>query len=331
MSGVAREPVVRMYGVRARDSRGGLTGLDLGLAPGFAGVLLGEPVDGTTALVGVLQGTLPVSGGMVTVDGCDPYRCPEVRRKMAVVGEDPVLPLVGSVADLFKLGAMLRGERAGGRRGWQLLGLEELGGRDVASLDWAERRRVAFGLALDVVEPVVVVLFEPLCDAYGVTLSVVHEWIGQWVEQGSCVLVVTSRVADAAALGCDAVTLVRGRVGQGLKGVASYGERGAGAWMPFAVRSDAPRRLASELLERGIAKGIAWSGGDESPVYVVGSGAVECARGVIETALEQGINVQSIEATVPGLQQINQVGAQVFAAAYQSPVGAVRVTDGGGA
>jgi ABC-2 type transport system ATP-binding protein len=122
-------------------------------------VILGTPADGTTALLEVLAGIVPIRGGRVKIGGVAPT---EARASVAYVPLDAALPDALRVDEVCDLAGQIRGEPAttvGSRLA--PLGIEKLAGRRVRSLSHGEARAVAVALALTSKAPILLI-DEPL-------------------------------------------------------------------------------------------------------------------------------------------------------------------------
>ena len=115
-----REPILVLDRVHARDAaapkgkaRGRLDNLSLAL-PGGVHAILGSPEDGTLALAEIIGGAKKPTRGMLRILGRDPYRFAAVRARIGVLGAEPRLPPVATVADAVRVALRARGEAPAG-------------------------------------------------------------------------------------------------------------------------------------------------------------------------------------------------------------------------
>ena len=94
-------------------------------------VILGTPADGTTALLEVLAGIVPIRGGRVKIGGVAPT---EARAQVAYVPLEAALPDALRVEEVCDLAGQIRGEPPTTVASRLLpLGIEKLAGRRVRS------------------------------------------------------------------------------------------------------------------------------------------------------------------------------------------------------
>ena len=187
---------------------------------------------------------------------------------------------------------------------------------------------------MTVAKPLVVGLFEPLCDIPTMTASWMRERVASWAADGACVLIGTASLADASLLASLVVTLRRGRVGwsAGAGDPASFDTvlpSGARLPMQLLVWCDRPRELASRLWHDESVKLVSYQGASDEPVCVAGEPMQACARAITSIAAARGIEVRAVRPVIPSLQQIHDASPGVFAAAYQSPVDGAGQREGG--
>ena len=169
--------------------------------------VLGAPADGTTALLEVLAGVLPVSGGTATVAGGPPD---QARAHVAYVPLEPALPDPLRVSEVCELATRLRGEPAmTAAARLSPLGIESLADRRVRSLSPGEARAVSLAIALSS-RAKVLLIEEPLAGLDAAAPAKVLEVLRARATAGACVVVTTSSVRDATSLGDQLGMLTQG-------------------------------------------------------------------------------------------------------------------------
>ncbi len=200
-------------------SYGSVYGLDLELGAGVYHIL-GTPKDGSVAFWEVVTGRIKPNAGTVRLNGRDPARRAELRRRIAALGPQVELPPARTVTAVIGLVARAwtggPNTGAGNRKGireqaaavLESFGLTALGQRNPAALSPGEWRSVELAIALSVPQPLLVALYEPFVDTALVNRVVVKRRIRELAASGSCVIVCssTSHEVDSTA---DGVYLLR--------------------------------------------------------------------------------------------------------------------------
>jgi tungstate transport system ATP-binding protein len=162
----------------------------------------------------------PPSAGEVRWRGgvVDPARTLDVRRRIAVVFQQPLLAAM-TVADNVALGLRFRGVSAGERRArvarWlERFGIAALGDRRATTLSGGEAQRVALARAL-VLEPELLLLDEPFSglDAPA-RAALIPELAAVLREEHVTTVLVTHDRGEAQALADRVAVLIGGRLGQ---------------------------------------------------------------------------------------------------------------------
>ena len=205
------QPVIALEGVHARTAggRGRIASSVANVTLTWEGVLaiLGTPADGTTALLELLAGTIPVRAGRAVVGGLPPS---EARARVAYVPLETALPDSLRVDEVCALAGELRGEPAmtpGSRLA--PLGIEKLVNRRVRSLSPGEARAVSLAIALTSRAPVLLI-DEPLAGLDPAAPSRVVTALRARAQDGAAVIVTTASVRDATAVADQLGLLTRG-------------------------------------------------------------------------------------------------------------------------
>lgn len=205
--------------VRAHVPARGLD-VDLTVAPGEVVAVLGENGAGKSTLLQAVAGLLPareLRDARVVVDDADVTRAPARRRRVAWLGQRPLLfehlSVVGNVA----FGPRARGARAAAARGTALnalgrVGAHDLAGRAATALSGGQAQRVSIARAL-ATDPRVLLLDEPLASLdVGVAQHVRSALHDAQRARPRTTLLVTHDLLDVLVLADRAVVLEGGRV-----------------------------------------------------------------------------------------------------------------------
>jgi len=271
--------------------------------------VLGAPADGTTALLEVLAGVLPVRGGTATVAGAPPR---EARAQVAYVPLEPVLPDPLRVEEVCELASRLRGEPVlTARARLSPLGIESLADRRVRSLSPGEVRAVSLALALSSTASVLLIE-EPLAGLEPSASARVLEVLRARAAAGACVIVTTASVRDATSFADQLGVLTQGVFTHLAAAVAHVGIGGARLRVvvsataatevaPFVSALSAEAAIATVETATFAATRVL-----HAAVAVVVSGAdlLAVARAVGAAAARTGAKVEAIESAVSPLEAI---------------------------
>jgi len=273
--------------------------------------VIGRPFDGTSALLGVLDGSVRPTSGRVAVLGRAPG---ESRAQVVHVSAAAELPDPLRVAEVVELSAELRSEptgKVGERLG--LLGLAHLADRPVKSLSPGERRAVALAIALSSRAPVLL-LDEPLAALDPVAPSALVEAIRARAASAA-VVVTTASVRDATRIGDQLALLTQGAFTHLPPSLAHAGPGGARVRVVVAegVAAFTAALVAEPAVSNVDSAGFAASpreGGPPARVLVVsGSELLAVARAVASVATRTSARVESIESAVLPLDVIRAAAA----------------------
>lgn len=269
-------------------------------------VVLGTQADGTTALLEVLAGILPVRGGRATVDGLAPI---EARARLAYVSLAPALPDSLRVDEVCELAGQIRGESAMTPASRLApLGIEKLLERRVRSLSQGEARAVSLALALTSRVPVVLV-DEPLAGLDPAAPSRVVAALRARAAAGATIVVTTASVRDATALADQLGVLTRGVFTHLPPTLAHVGPAGARLRVVVAAQA-APEvspfvaALAAEPAIMSIETATFAAGHAAVAVVVGGADLLAVARAVGHAAVRTSARIEAIESAVMPLDAI---------------------------
>ncbi len=194
--------------VLSQASAGALLHAEWRFGPGTS-VVLGDDSRALSALVGVASGSETPERGRVLLDGASLEFAPAARRKVASLLAEEALPPARTVELCVTRILAARGDQRDARAVLAGFGLERWGGRRPSDLDWDERRSLALSLALGHERARAFVLYEPLATS-GVAATRVHDELERAARGGAVVLLFTTSVDSALALGGPTVWLERG-------------------------------------------------------------------------------------------------------------------------
>jgi ABC-type multidrug transport system ATPase subunit len=272
-------------------------------------VVLGTQADGTTALLEVLAGILPVRGGRVTIDGVPPI---EARTRVVYVALDAALPDALRVDEVCALAGQIRGEPAMTPASRLApLGLEKLADRRVRSLSHGEARAVSLALALTSRAPVLLV-DEPLSGLDPIAPSRLVAALRARAAAGAAVVVTTASVREATALADQLGMLTRGvftHLPPAQAHVSSAGVRlrvvvaaqAATEVAPFVAALAAEPAVASVETATFAATRVLHAA---VTVLVSGQDLLTVARAVGHAAAKTSARIESIESAVLPLDAI---------------------------
>jgi ABC-type multidrug transport system ATPase subunit len=294
--GTAKRPASRLENVTLTWEKGVLA-------------VLGTPADGTTTLLEVLAGIVPVRAGRATVGGAPPD---EGRALVAYVPLEPVLPDPLRVSEVCELATRLRGEPATTAEARLApLGIESLAERRVRSLSQAEARAVSLAIALSSKARVLLVE-EPLAALAPAACARVLEVLRARATAGACIVVSTASVRDATSFADQLGMLTQGVFTHLPPSVAHVGV--SGARLRVVVSANAATEVAPFVSALTAESAIAtvetatFAGTRvlHAAVAVIVSGGdlLAVARAVGMAAARTGANVLAIESAVSPLDAI---------------------------
>jgi ABC-2 type transport system ATP-binding protein len=205
----------------------------------------------------MMCGLTPPSRGSVDVLGFDPRHDRDVRGRVSLVPQQDALFDHLSAADVLLFAAKTHGvpnPESAASSALEMVALSDVGDKNVGQFSKGMRQRVKVAMAL-VNDPEVLILDEPLTGLDPVQRRRMIELFHRLGDQGRCVLVSSHVLDEVARLGSNVIVIARGRR------IASGDYRDLRELMddrPHRIRVvvTEPRRLASELIGRGLASGL---------------------------------------------------------------------------
>ena len=227
--------------------------------------LLGPNGAGKSTLFRMLCGLTPPSRGRLSVLGHDPRRHRDVRGAIGLVPQQDALFDHLDAAEFVSVAARTQGIDRGDLAEvvhWALeqVDLVDVGTKPVGHFSKGMRQRVKVAAAL-VNDPQVLILDEPLTGLDPVQRRRMITLFHRLGDQGRCVLVSSHVLDEVARLGSNVLVVAQGRL------VASGDYRDLRELMddrPHRIRLGAsdPRRLATELVGRGLVSALTLHDGD---------------------------------------------------------------------
>jgi ABC-2 type transport system ATP-binding protein len=256
---------------------------------------VGAPADGTAALCELVSGRRKPRTGAVLVHGREPFRSPRTRARIGSLLARPELPDMPTVAHLLAMLARLK--RIEGEPLHEL-GASTLVDRKLRSLATREARAVELCIALALVEPAALVIFEPFTECAPIDRAAVRERLVRRAASGAAVIIATSARSDAVELSGSIHVLEGGRlVSSGPRGWGGPDKRELCMWLEG---STAARRLAAALGERSELSAVRFQEQREGPALVaVQADDLEAAAVVVaEVVASQGVAVGALRTTL---------------------------------
>ena len=267
-----------------------LTEVSCSFGPGLTG-LLGPNGAGKTTLMRAIAGLVSPNLGAVKVHGLDPRGDRLAQRAISLVPEDATAPDNLTARQLVRYAASLHGvrDRSAPDACLATVDLLDAADRRVGGFSKGMRQRARIAAAL-VHGPQVLILDEPLNGADPVQRVALIDLFHRLGAEGRTVIVSSHVLHEVERLADRQIVLVRGRL-------AAAGDhraiRNAMADRPrqVLVRSDAPRRLAAELLQLPSVDGASIDG---DAVLVSSTRALDLARSLPGVARRAGLHLAEV-------------------------------------
>ena len=291
---------------------GQLRGADLELVPGRY-LVLSSDREPLLQLVTLLAGAEPPKRGVVLLDGHAPSASPEVRRKLAVLLGEEVLPPAKTVQDSVRKALAARGvSDLGAARLLENAGLSQLAKLALNSLSPRETRSLGLALALGHDQAELVALHEPLATL--VPGAFVLEQLNRFTARGAIVLCTTTSPADASALGGQWLCIELGRLRAPEQ---STPRLGAGPWQQVLVETNDARALSQLLHDspHGLSTEL---GASPDSLRVTGPALDVTVHELVALARQHQLELRRIEASVPPVEALLAARAGFARAAYEA-------------
>jgi ABC-2 type transport system ATP-binding protein len=301
----AGTPLLEVRGVeRAFDGRPALQGVDLGLRPGEIYGLLGPNGAGKTSLIRAICGRLRLDGGSVRLQGQDPARHPEARRRLGLVPQDIALfPDLTARENLEVFGRLLglasREARSSAASALETIGLADRADDRLATLSGGMRRRVNIAAGI-LHRPAVLLLDEPTVGVDPSAREAIHELLRRLWNEGLAILLTTHDLDQAEELAHRVGVLVEGRIrAEGSPGALireTFGESKEVAVVFSGALAAPGRAVLEELGLEPAGDGTAWTG----PL----GGGLDTLSDLGRRLSEAGVAVGELRVREPGLRGV---------------------------
>jgi ABC-type thiamine transport system ATPase subunit len=291
---------------------GQLRGAELELEPGRYVVLSSEG-EALGSLIAVVAGRQPPRSGQLLLDGLAPAATPAVRRKVAALFDQEVLPPAKHVESSVGKALAARGAAAAGARALlDHAGLSQLAALAPDVLGQREARGVALALALAHDSAELFALHEPLATL--LPSSFVLTALERHTARGAVVLATTTSPADATALGGHWLCLELGRV---RSADPTSPRLGAGPWQQVLVETSDARALAQLLHESPL--GLSTELGTSAHSLKVTGPALDITvRELAALARQHDLAIYRIEPAVPPVEALMAARAGFARGAYEA-------------
>ena len=266
--------------------------------------LLGPNGAGKSTLFRMLCGLTPASRGTLRVLGEDPRRNRDVRGAIGLVPQQDALFDHLTAGEFVTVAARTQGidaEHVDGVVHWALeqVDLHDVGTKSVGQFSKGMRQRVKVAAAL-VNDPRVLVLDEPLTGLDPVQRRRMIALFHRLGDEGRCVLVSSHVLDEVARLGSNVLVVAQGRL------VARGDYRDLRELMddrPHRIRLGAsdPRRLATELVARGLVSALTLHDGD---VVVETLDVDTLGRELAPIAVELGVRLDEVHPLDDDLESV---------------------------
>ncbi len=305
------EPLVVLEQVTSREAPIALAAATLSLGIG-AHAFIGTREDAVGLALATIAGRVRVRSGSLRVLG-KAAGDRRVRKEIAHVGREVVLPEVMRVGEVLEMAAEIRGEPRGDPRvRLERLGIAALLARKVRTLLPAEARAVALAEALTC-SAKIVLLDEPYVDVDPRAASHLAAAVRARALDG-CVVVATASLREAAELADDHLLFDRGRFVHRTTALSGVAARGAGPARLRAIVED-PRTLLAALAAETAP--VAIEAGPRS-VTLSGPDLLTLADAMTRAALRANVEIASLRAEAPPLEELRASIAGDAAAAYRA-------------
>jgi ABC-2 type transport system ATP-binding protein len=270
--------------------------------------LLGPNGAGKSTLFRMLCGLTPPSRGQLTVLGANPRSDRDVRGYIGLVPQQDALFDHLTVTEFVRIAAQTHGIDPGDVDGvaqWALeqVDLADVGDKPVGQFSKGMRQRAKVAAAL-VNDPKVLVLDEPLTGLDPVQRRRMIALFHRLGDEGRCVLVSSHVLEEVARLGSNVLVVAQGRL------VASGDYRDLRDLMddrPHRIRLNAsdPRRLATELVSRGLISALSLEPGPDGGAVVVDTLDVDSlGRHLAPIAVEAGVRLRGVNPLDDDLESV---------------------------
>jgi ABC-type multidrug transport system ATPase subunit len=274
--------------------------------------LVGARHDGVGVLLAAIADRTRVRSGGVRILGGSAGD-PAIARAVAYVPLEPVLPEVLRVREMLELAADVRREPAMDPRArLEVLGIADLGERVVRTLRPEEARAVALCEALTSLARVVL-LDEPYARIESRAATNLASAVSARAADGACVLVATASLREAVSMATDVLVFDKGALARRAAPDAALLARTSGP-ARFRIKSSDARALLAALAGD---EAIAALEADPNGIVAAGPDAVQVAQAIARAAVRAGVEIESMRAEAPTLEELRASLAGDAAAAFE--------------
>lgn len=257
-------------------------------------VLLGDSSDSLGRVLEIASGMRRARKGQALLDSDDVFENPRARRKLASLLPVETLLPAPRLRESLELAAELRGSSLNGAALLESAGLARFAGSPPERMEAAETRAVALCFALAQSRASALLLHDPFSLHALLPKELVISHCRALAER-ACVLVTTTRLEDAIALGGTSCRLERGRMIPNV-GVA----KGPAEASVLVVRSPDAQRLSLLLAEHSAVHSVVY---DEQraprELSIRGADLSTLARSLCEVAHAERIVLEALAPLVP--------------------------------
>jgi ABC-type multidrug transport system ATPase subunit len=301
--------LVSLDALTAREPPYAIAPLTASFGPGVH-ALLGAREDGVGVLLAAIAGRARARSGIVRILGAEPR---EIARGVAYVPREPALPEVMRVREVLEVARQIRREPPTDPRArLEALGIADLLERKVKTLGLDEARTVMLCEAITSLARVVL-LDDPYARMDARAASRLGEAVRARAADGACVIVATASPREASELAQDLLVFDKGKLARRAPPSPELLTHAAGPARLRVVTSDARAFVAALAAEEAVQTLEA----DASGVVATGADAVVVAGAIARAVVKARVEVESLRAETPTLEELRASFAGEAQAAFE--------------